>query len=95
MYKRQDFTSSPIRSWLSLEMISLAERDGSPAGIAALTSADGRHLAMMPHPERSIFPWPVSYTHLDVYKRQIPRWQLWIDYFRELDTTLYLGRPGI
>lgn len=26
--------------------------NGSPHGIAALCSADGRHLAMMPHPER-------------------------------------------
>lgn len=31
--------------------------NGSPEGIAALSSIDGRHLAMMPHPERSIFPW--------------------------------------
>ena len=26
--------------------------NGSPDGIAALCSPDGRHLAMMPHPER-------------------------------------------
>ena len=25
--------------------------------VAALASADGRHLAIMPHLERSIFPW--------------------------------------
>jgi phosphoribosylformylglycinamidine synthase len=31
--------------------------NGSPAGIAALTSADGRHLAIMPHPERSFLAW--------------------------------------
>ncbi len=31
--------------------------NGSPQGVAALCSADGRHLAMMPHPERSIFTW--------------------------------------
>lgn len=31
--------------------------NGSPLGTAALTSKDGRHLAIMPHPERSIFPW--------------------------------------
>jgi CobB/CobQ-like glutamine amidotransferase domain len=29
-----------------------ANPNGSPHGIAALCSADGRHLAMMPHPER-------------------------------------------
>lgn len=31
--------------------------NGSPHGIAALTSADGRHLAIMPHPERSFLTW--------------------------------------
>ena len=31
--------------------------NGSPAGVAGLVSADGRHLAMMPHLERAIFSW--------------------------------------
>ncbi|KAK2168781.1 hypothetical protein LSH36_14g05035 [Paralvinella palmiformis] len=31
--------------------------NGSPAGIAAVCSPDGRHLAMMPHPERCVLPW--------------------------------------
>ncbi|EPS62326.1 hypothetical protein M569_12463, partial [Genlisea aurea] len=31
--------------------------NGSPAGTAALCSADGRHLAMMPHPERCFMTW--------------------------------------
>lgn len=31
--------------------------NGSTHGIAALCSPDGRHLAMMPHPERSVLPW--------------------------------------
>jgi phosphoribosylformylglycinamidine synthase len=31
--------------------------NGSPHGIAALTSPDGRHLAMMPHPERTFLKW--------------------------------------
>ena len=31
--------------------------NGSIAGIAALCSPDGRHLAMMPHPERSFLKW--------------------------------------
>ncbi|MDR0995292.1 MAG: phosphoribosylformylglycinamidine synthase [Tannerella sp.] len=35
--------------------------NGSPGAIAALCSADGRHLAMMPHPERAIFPWQCGY----------------------------------
>ena len=31
--------------------------NGSPDGIAALCSDDGRHLAMMPHPERVFTTW--------------------------------------
>jgi phosphoribosylformylglycinamidine synthase len=31
--------------------------NGSKAGIAGLCSSDGRHLAMMPHPERVVLPW--------------------------------------
>jgi phosphoribosylformylglycinamidine synthase len=35
--------------------------NGSPGGVTAMTSADGRHLAMMPHPERlanQLWQWP-------------------------------------
>ncbi len=31
--------------------------NGSPEGITAICSDDGRHLAMMPHLERSFLPW--------------------------------------
>ncbi|MDH5525656.1 MAG: phosphoribosylformylglycinamidine synthase, partial [Desulfobulbaceae bacterium] len=31
--------------------------NGSPEGFAGLCSPDGRHLAMMPHPERVFLPW--------------------------------------
>lgn len=31
--------------------------NGSPAGIAAVCSEDGRHLALMPHPERVFTTW--------------------------------------
>lgn len=31
--------------------------NGSPEGIAGLCSSDGRHLAMMPHPERCFLAW--------------------------------------
>ena len=38
-----------------------AEYPGNPNGsdynVAGICSDDGRHLAMMPHPERAIFPW--------------------------------------
>ncbi|CAM9937828.1 unnamed protein product [Phaeothamnion confervicola] len=35
--------------------------NGSPGGITALCSEDGRHLAMMPHPERCFQPWQWAY----------------------------------
>lgn len=31
--------------------------NGSPGGVAGICSADGRHLALMPHPERAVRPW--------------------------------------
>ena len=34
-----------------------ANPNGSDYTVAGLCSADGRHLAMMPHPERAFFPW--------------------------------------
>ncbi|KAH7985280.1 hypothetical protein HPB52_024212 [Rhipicephalus sanguineus] len=36
--------------------------NGSPRGIAALCSDDGRHLAIMPHPERCSLPWQWAYV---------------------------------
>lgn len=38
-----------------------ANPNGSPYAIAGIASADGRHLAMMPHLERAIFPWQCGY----------------------------------
>ncbi|HZJ41074.1 MAG TPA: phosphoribosylformylglycinamidine synthase [Candidatus Saccharimonadales bacterium] len=43
--------------------------NGSPDGIAGLCSADGRHLIMMPHPERTFLPyqwayWPQEWSEL-------------------------------
>lgn len=43
--------------------------NGSPLGIAAICSPDGRHLAMMPHPERCFlmwqFPWYPKHWSVD------------------------------
>ena len=36
--------------------------NGSERGIAAISSENGRHLAMMPHPERSFLLWQLPYT---------------------------------
>ncbi|MCM1518295.1 MAG: phosphoribosylformylglycinamidine synthase [Pseudoflavonifractor sp.] len=35
--------------------------NGSKASVAGIASTDGRHLAMMPHLERAIFPWQCGY----------------------------------
>jgi phosphoribosylformylglycinamidine synthase len=35
--------------------------NGSPGGLAGLCSPDGRHLAIMPHPERTFLPWQCHY----------------------------------
>jgi len=35
--------------------------NGSLGGIAGLCSSDGRHLIMMPHPERTFLPWQWAY----------------------------------
>ena len=35
--------------------------NGSPEAVAAVCSPDGRHLAMMPHPERCLRPWNWAY----------------------------------
>ena len=36
--------------------------NGSPGGIAGLCSPDGRHLAMMPHPERCFLGWQLPWS---------------------------------
>jgi len=45
---------------------------------AGICSADGRHLAMMPHLERSIFPWQNAYYPR---KRQSDEVTPWIEAF--------------
>lgn len=39
--------------------------NGSPDGIAALCSPDGRHLGMMPHPERCFLGWQLPWYPAD------------------------------
>lgn len=42
--------------------------NGSPRGIAGLCDPTGRHLAMMPHPERSFLLWQLAYLPEDLKK---------------------------
>nr|ABW87767.1 phosphoribosylformylglycinamidine synthase [Arabidopsis thaliana] len=50
--------------------------NGSPLGIAAICSPDGRHLAMMPHPERCFLMWQFPWypTSWDVEKAGPSPW---------------------
>ncbi len=49
-----------------------ANPNGSDYQTAALCSKNGRHLVMMPHPERSIFPW--NWAHYPDSKHEVSPW---------------------
>ena len=55
-----------------------AEYPGNPNGsdynVAGICSADGRHLAMMPHPERAIFPWQNAWYPADHRNDDVTPW---------------------
>ena len=55
----------PLSKYNVVAKYNYASYPGNPNGsrysIAGIASADGRHLAMMPHPERSLFPWQCGY----------------------------------
>lgn len=55
-----------------------AEYPGNPNGsdynVAGICSADGRHLAMMPHPERAIFPWQQAWYPLNRMGEEVTPW---------------------
>ncbi|RLE19545.1 MAG: phosphoribosylformylglycinamidine synthase, partial [Acidobacteria bacterium] len=48
--------------------------NGSPEGIAALCSPDGRHLAIMPHPERTFLPWQWAWTPRALRPMKVSPW---------------------
>ena len=51
-----------------------ANPNGSDYNVAGIASADGRHVAMMPHPERAIFPWQCGYYSADRKQDEITPW---------------------
>ncbi len=59
-----------------------AEYPGNPNGsdynVAGICSADGRHLAMMPHLERAIFPWQNAYYP---HERRADEFTPWMEAF--------------
>src|SRR5690606_1957655 len=48
--------------------------NGSTYGIASLCSADGRHLAIMPHIERSLFSWNWAYYPEERKNDEVTPW---------------------
>ncbi|MFH1207009.1 MAG: phosphoribosylformylglycinamidine synthase [Patescibacteria group bacterium] len=48
--------------------------NGSPGGVTALCSPDGRHLAMMPHPERAFLNWQWPWQPEDWKNLQASPW---------------------
>jgi phosphoribosylformylglycinamidine synthase len=56
-----------------------ANPNGSPSAVAAVCSDDGRHLAMMPHPERCIYPHNWAYYPRERRDQATPWLQLFIN----------------
>ena len=48
--------------------------NGSDYNVAGICSADGRHLAMMPHLERAIFPWQQAWYPSDRRQEEVTPW---------------------
>lgn len=62
--------------------------NGSPSGITALCTEDGRHLAMMPHPERAFLLWQWQWIPLEWKNLKASPWlklfqnaRIWCDSF--------------
>lgn len=51
-----------------------ANPNGSPEGIAGITSNDGRHLVMMPHPERCLRPWNWAFYDRNRMNDEVTPW---------------------
>lgn len=70
--------------------------NGSPSGITGLCSLDGRHLAMMPHPERSIYSWQAPWMNDELkntleecyYSSYFPWLEMFRNAYRWCDKTM-------
>ncbi len=51
-----------------------ANPNGSDYSVAGIASADGRHLAMMPHLERAIFPWQCANYPVEHLNDEVTPW---------------------
>ena len=48
--------------------------NGSPGGLTGICSPDGRHLAMMPHPERAFLPWQCHWLPEEMKNLPVSPW---------------------
>lgn len=69
--------------------------NGSDYNAAAICSNDGRHLAMMPHLERAIFPWQWAHYPEDRFKDEVTPWieafvnaRVWVEKEKEKESFL-------
>jgi phosphoribosylformylglycinamidine synthase len=51
-----------------------ANPNGSDYNVAGICSADGRHLCMMPHLERAVFPWQNAWYPADRRQDEVTPW---------------------
>ncbi|MDR1160788.1 MAG: phosphoribosylformylglycinamidine synthase [Tannerellaceae bacterium] len=51
-----------------------ANPNGSPWSVAGVCSTDGRHLAMMPHAERALFPWQCAHYPAKRKEDEVTPW---------------------
>ncbi len=56
-----------------------ANPNGSDYSVAGICSRDGRHLSMMPHLERAIFPW--QWAHYPLNRKAQDEVSPWIEAF--------------
>lgn len=68
----------PLKSYNIAAKYNYSAYPGNPNGsignVAAICSDDGRHLAMMPHPERAIFTWQCAYWPSNRKSAQVTPW---------------------
>ena len=56
-----------------------ANPNGSDYAVAGICSTNGRHLAMMPHPERAVFPW--QWAHYPADRKNSDQITPWVEAF--------------
>eukprot|EP01062_Namystynia_karyoxenos_P066064 TRINITY_DN60080_c0_g1_i1.p1 TRINITY_DN60080_c0_g1~~TRINITY_DN60080_c0_g1_i1.p1 ORF type:complete len:1344 (+),score=386.91 TRINITY_DN60080_c0_g1_i1:94-4032(+) len=74
-----------VDNWGKPTMVYPLNPNGSPGGLASVTSADGRATLMMPHPERVVRTAANSWTPDCEQQPNCPRWgeySPWLKFFR-------------